>query len=51
MEVLHQQRGPDGPGSSVKVYKLEESEEEVIVLVHVGSPEEAGTQKGRQLQV
>ena len=39
------------PGSSVEVYKREEFEEEVIVLVHVGSPEEAGTQKGEQLQV
>ena len=34
--------GPDGSGSTVEVYKLEESEEEDTVLVGVGSPEEAG---------
>ena len=30
--------------------KLEESEKEVTVLVGVGSPEEARTQQGEQLQ-
>ena len=34
--------GPDGPSSTVELCKLEESEEEVTVLVGVGSPEEAG---------
>ena len=33
---------PDGPGSTVKVYKMEESEEEDTLLVGVGSPEAAG---------
>ena len=32
----------DGPSSTVELCKLEESEEEVTVLVGVGSPEEAG---------
>ena len=31
-----------GPGSTVEVYKLEESREEGIVLIDVGSPEKAG---------
>ena len=31
-------------------YKLEKPEEEVTVLVSVGSSEEAGTQQGGQLQ-
>ena len=34
--------GPDGPGSTVEVYKMEESKEEDYVLIGVGSPEEAG---------
>ena len=38
------------PDCTVKVYKPEESEEEVTVLVGVVSPEEAGTQQGGQLQ-
>ena len=46
--VLHQQRGPDGPSSTVEVYKLEESKEEDTVLVGVRSPKETGTQHGRQ---
>ena len=29
----------------MELYKLEESEEEVIVMVNVGSPEEAGSQQ------
>ena len=33
----------------MKVYKLEESEEQDTVLVGVGFPEEAGTQQGGQL--
>ena len=32
----------------MEVYKLEESEEEVTVLVGVESPEEAGKQLGRE---
>ena len=43
--MLHQQRGPDGPSSTVEVYKLEESEEKVAVFVGVRSPEEAGMQQ------
>ena len=31
----------------MEVYKLEEFKEEVIVLVGLGSPEEAGTQQGK----
>ena len=31
-------RGPDGSDWAVEVYQLEESEQEVIVLVDVGSP-------------
>ena len=34
----------------MKVYQLEESEDEVTVLVGMGSPEEAGMQQGGQLQ-
>ena len=34
----------------MEVYKLEELEEDDTVLVGVGSPEEAGTQHGGQLQ-
>ena len=34
----------------MKIYKLEESEEEVSVLVGVGSPEKTGTQQGGQLE-
>ena len=41
---------PDGPSSTVEVYKLEESEEEVTVFVGVGSPEEAGMQQVGRLQ-
>ena len=37
---------PDGPSRTVEVYKLEESSEEVTVLVCVGPPEK----KGGQLQ-
>ena len=40
-EVLHGQRGRHGPGSTVEVYKLEKSEEEVTVLVGVRSPKKA----------
>ena len=48
--VLHLQRGTGEPGSTVEVYKLEESGEEVTVLVEVRPPEEAGSQQGGQLQ-
>ena len=34
--------GPDKPGSTVEVIKLEKSEKKDTVLVGVGSPEEAG---------
>ena len=34
----------------MEVYKLEKSEDEVTVLVGVGSPEEAGMQLGGKLQ-
>ena len=37
-------REPDGPSSIVEIFKLEESEEEVAVLVGVRFSEEAGTQ-------
>ena len=37
-----QQRGPDGPGSTVEIYKLEESKGEDMVLVGVISPKETG---------
>ena len=40
-------RGPDQP---VEVYQLEESEEEVTLLVSIASPKKAGTQQGGQLQ-
>ena len=40
--------GPDGPGQTVEVYKLEMPKEEVTVLVGVGLPAEAGTQQGGQ---
>ena len=33
----------------MEVYQLEESEEEVSVLVGVGSPKKSGTQQGVQL--
>ena len=49
-ECCISRRGPDGPDSAVEVYQLEESEEEVTVLVGVGSPKKSGTQQGRQLQ-
>ena len=42
--------GPDGSDKAVEIYKLEESEEEVTVLVGVGSPEKAGMQQGGQFQ-
>ena len=34
----------------MEVYKLEEFKEKDTVLVGLGSPEEAGTQQGGQLQ-
>ena len=41
--VLDLQRGrANGPSSTVKLYKLEESEEEDTMLVGAGSKEEAG---------
>ena len=43
-------KGPDEPCSIVEVYMLEGSEEEDIVLVGVGSLEEAETQQGGKLQ-
>ena len=49
-ECCISRRGTDGPDSAVKVYQLEESEEEVTVLVGVGSPKKAGTQQGGQFQ-
>ena len=48
--VLHWQWGPDKPGSTEKVYKLEESGKEVTVFADVGSSEEAGSQQERQFQ-
>ena len=39
-----------GPDGAVEVYNLEESEEEVAVLVDVKSSEEAATQLRGQLQ-
>ena len=50
LECCASREGEDGQSSTVEVYKLEESKEEVTVLVDVGSPEEAGTQEGGQLQ-
>ena len=41
---------PDGPGRTVEIYKLEESEEKDTVLVGVGPSEEAGMQQRGQLQ-
>ena len=43
-------RRPDGPRSTGKIHKLEESEEEITVLVDVGSPKESGTQQEGKLQ-
>ena len=55
--MLHQQRGwADERSSTVELCKRRvrtrscASDEEVTVLVEVGSPEEAGTQQGEQLQ-
>ena len=48
--MLAQGGGADGPRSTVEVYKQEESEEKVTVLVGVASPEEAGTVQGGKLQ-
>ena len=47
-ECCISRRGPDGPSSTVEVYKLEKPEG-VTVLVGVGSPE-AGMQQKEQLQ-
>ena len=44
---LHQQRGLDGPSSTV--YNLVESKGKITVLIGVGSPEEIRAQQGRQL--
>ena len=40
--VLHWQRWRNGPISTAEIYKLEELEKEVTVLVGVGYLEEAG---------
>ena len=37
-ECCISRRGPDGPYQAVEVYQLEESKEEITVLVGVGSP-------------
>ena len=50
LECYISRGGPDRASGTVEVNKLEESEEEVTVLVDVGSPEEARTQHGGQLQ-
>ena len=42
LECCISRDGPDGPGSTVEVPKLEESEEEDTALDVVGSPKEAG---------
>ena len=42
--------GPDGPGCTVEVYKLEEPEEEVTALKDMRPSGEVGAQQGRQLQ-
>ena len=44
-ECCISRRGPDG---AVEVYQMEESEEEVTLLVGVGSLKKAGTQQGGQ---
>ena len=49
-ECCINRRGPDGPVRAVEVYQLEESKEEVTVLVGVGSPKKAGAQHKGQLQ-
>ena len=49
-ECCISRRQPDGPDCTVEVYQLEEPDEEVTVLVGVGSPKEAGMQQGGQLQ-
>ena len=49
-KALHWQRGPDGPGSTVEIYKLEEPEEEDKALIGVGSPEGAGMQQEKMIQ-
>ena len=49
-ECCISRKGPDGPSSTLEVYKLEESKEEVVVLVGVGTSEEARTQHREQLQ-
>ena len=49
-ECCISRRGPDGSDRAVEVYQLEESEEEVTVLVGVGSLKKAGMQQGGQLQ-
>ena len=43
-------RVPDGPGITVKVYKLEKSGKEVTKLLVAGSPDESVTQQRGQLQ-
>ena len=42
-ECCINREGPDGPSSTVELYKLEKSGEEVTVLIGVGSSEEAGS--------
>ena len=42
--VLHWKRGPNVPGNTVELYKLEESEEEVTVLLDMEFLEESGAQ-------
>ena len=49
-ECCISRRGPDGPDCAVDVYQLEESDEEVTVLVGVGSPKKAEMQQGGKLQ-
>ena len=47
--ALRWQKGQDGPGLTVKIYKLEDPEEEDTMLIGVGPLEEAGTEQGRHL--
>ena len=49
-ECCVSREGSDGPISTMKVYKLEESKEEGIMFVGVEPPEEPGTQQVEQLQ-
>ena len=48
-ECCISRRTSDGPNRAVEVYQLDEAEEEITVLVEVGSPKKAGTQQGGKL--